>query len=149
MREYLKILSSIIAALLSLALLFSMGLLINEFFSDSENMLGVMLFPFIVVGVGFVLFGIAGSALWFVFFSMIAKYSLHSEDPMMRHVLAACLSTIVCWLIIGLIIFDEGFQGLYEAASLLILVGPVVAVSLVWYKLLYLRHRALDDRRSL
>lgn len=140
MREYLKVLSSIIAALLSWALLFSIGLLINVFFSDSENMLGVVVFPFIVVGVGFVLFGVAGSVLWLLFLFIIAKYSLHLEGPMMRHVLAACLSTIVCWLIIGLIIFDGGFQGLYEAVSLLILIGAVVAVSLVWYKLLYLRH---------
>ena len=136
MRDYLKIISSIVAALLSLALIASVISGIIAFASGGFNIVGAVLFPFAFVWAGFVMFGIIGSLFWLGFLSALGKLSL---GPMNRQVLAACLSIVASWLTISLAMSGGELKRVPEAVFLLVLVVPVVAVSLFWYWFLYLR----------
>jgi len=135
-RAYLKILSSIIAALLSWASIASAVSGVTALVSDNVSIVEALVFPFLLVWAGFMMFGITGSVFWFVFLSVVATHSL---GPMKRQILAACVSTLACWLIIGLAFSGGEFKRLLETATLLVFMVPVVAVSLAWYWFLYLR----------
>lgn len=136
MRDYLKILSSIIAALLSWALLASVVAGVVELVSGGSTIAGVVIFSFAFVWAGFVMFGITGSVFWFGFLSVLGNRPL---GPMLRQVLAASFSTFLSWLIIGWALSDGSVKGMLGSTAVLVLVVPVVAVSLLWYWFLYLR----------
>lgn len=136
MRDYLKILSSIIAALLSLALLASATTGVNALVSNNHNILRDVLWPFLFVWAGFVMFGIIGSVFWFGFLRMLSKLI---SGPMKRQTLAASLSIVATLLTISLALSRWDFEVLLEAAFFLVFIVPVVAVSLLWYWFLYLR----------
>jgi len=136
MRDYLKILSSIIAALLSMAFLVSAVVGIVALISGNPEIASAVLFPFVFAWVGFVMFGIIGSLFWFGF--LRASYTL-SLGPVKRQILASLLSTLVSWLTIASIFSHGQFRQVIEAAPLLVFVVPVVVVSLLWYRFLYLR----------
>src|SRR5690554_7767372 len=88
MRDYLKILSSIIAALLSMAFLVSAVVGIVALISGNPEIASAVLFPFVFAWVGFVMFGIIGSLFWFGF--LRASYTL-SLGPVKRQILASLL----------------------------------------------------------
>lgn len=136
MGNYLRILFSIIAALLSLAMTISVAFGFSALVFGSPDNVQVVFFPFALAWVGFVMFGIIGSVFWFVFLALLDKVSL---EPMKRHILAACLSIVTSWVTIALAMSGGGFKRLPEAAFVLIFIVPVAAVSLFWYWLLYLR----------
>lgn len=136
MRDYFKILSSIIAALFSLAMIVSVALGISALVFGSPGSVKAILFPFVFAWAGFVMFGIIGSVFWFGFLAVLGKISL---SPMQRQILAACLSIGASWLTMALAMSGGGLKQLPEAAFVLVFIVPVVAVSLLWYWLLYLR----------
>jgi hypothetical protein len=141
MRDYFKILISIIAALLSLALIVSVALgatalVSGSFISGSFTIVEAVVFPFAFAWAGFLMFGITGSIFWFGFLAVFGKLSL---GPMTRQILAACLSTVTSWISISVAMSGGKFTRVPEAAFLLVFVVPVVAVSLLWYRFLYLR----------
>lgn len=136
MRDYFKILSSIIAALFSLAMIVSVALGISALVFGSPGSVKAILFPFAFAWAGFVMFGIIGSVFWFGFLAVLGKISL---SPMQRQVLAACLSVVASWVTMVLAMSGGGLKQLPEAAFVLVFIVPVVAVSLLWYWFLYLR----------
>jgi hypothetical protein len=136
MRDYIKILSSIIASLATLAVLASAIRGGYALISGSSNIAQAFLFPFVFVWFGFVLFGIIGSALWFGILKLTGTLAI---GQMTRHVVAASLSAGASWLVLGLLASGGNSQALLETAPLLIIVVPVVALSLLWYWFLYLQ----------
>lgn len=145
MRDYLKILSSISAALLSFALLASAIFGINALVSGSPHTAELMFLPFAFAWAGFVMFGITGSVFWLGLLSVLGK---RPKGPMKRQILAASLSTLLSWLALGLAMFPGQLTGVLESIVLLVLVVPVVAVSLLWYWFLYLRPKLGKPNRG-
>lgn len=136
MRDYLKILCSIIAALLSVVLITSVVAGITAFVSGSLHIGEAVLLPVWLAWGGFVMFGVTGSVFWLGFLTMLDKLAL---GPMKQHILAAGLSTVTSWLTIVLATSGGDFKRLSEAVFFLVFLVPVVAVSLIWYWVLYIR----------
>lgn len=143
MRDYLKILCSIIASLISLALLASTVSAIAVLISSRFDIYRAVLIPFVFAWVGFVMFGVIGSALWFGFSRVLGMLSI---GPMKLQVIAASLSTVASWLTVSVVMSGGKFDALPGTAFLFILVVPVVAISLLWYWYLYQRKKINDAR---
>lgn len=136
MRDYFKILSSIIAALISLTLLISAIVAVGALLADSSGSASGVLFPFVVAWIGFLMFGVTGSVFWFAALKAMGSLTI---GAMKKNAVAACFSTIASWLIPAVIIFRDDLEELPETGFILAPVVPVVACSLLWYWLLYLR----------
>lgn len=145
MRDYLKILSTIIAALLSLAAFASVVIGVHAAVTDSPNIAGVMAVPFAIVWAGFVMFGIVGSVFWYAF---LVALSTRNLSPLKRHSLAAALAVIATFLAVALAFSQGKLAVIKEAAPVLIIVVPVVAISLFWYWFLYLRLRPRQSNKN-
>lgn len=138
MRDYLKILSSITAALLTLTVLVSVISGIFSLASGRNEVSEAMLFPFVIAWVGFISFGITGSIAWFVF---VRAFDEKRLGPMSRHVVSASMATAASWLTVAFTFSGGGVKEFFEASVLLIPVVPVVALSLLWYWCLFYRSR--------
>jgi hypothetical protein len=133
MREYFKILSSIAIALLFLTMVFS-G--ISALVVDERRVLQALSFPFVVAWIGFLIFGIIGSALWLLMFKMFWG---KASGGMRGHLFSAITSALIS--VTGLAIISlslgSGWESFTKTYAFLVMVFPVVFVSLYVYKCLY------------
>jgi len=126
MREYLKILCSIIIALICSAILISIVVGAHSYLTEQSNILGAFLFPFVVAWIGFLMFGVIGSLLWRLFLHLLHRVEL---GYMRKHIISSVTSAFLCVTALALFQFSSYF--------LLIFVLPIVLFSLYIYHKLY------------
>lgn len=128
-KEYLKILTSITMSLFVLATVISLFIGLVELFGRQK--FDSMLFPYLIAGIGFVMFGLVGSLLWFLILALINKIKAITFE---YHVVSAVISTVLT--IGGFGLYASGFNldKFLDAYIFLIFVAPVVIGSLVIYK---------------
>jgi hypothetical protein len=129
MKEYFKILLSIIASLLILASIAAVIIGLVELFGGGKYQ--GMIFPFFIAAVGFIMFGIVGSGLWFAAFAVISR---SKEYTFKLHVISASLATIISLLGVALWSSDFKSNAFVELLPLAIYVVPVVVGSLIVHK---------------
>jgi len=137
MKEYFKIVLSIIASLLILSTCFSIAIGISEFYGRGEYW--AMIMPYFVVTVGLVMFGILGSAFWF---SILALISGVGDYSFRAHVVSACLSTLITVTLVSLLISGANFSRFLEGLTICMAVVPVVALSILILWVLFYRKLA-------
>ena len=137
MRVYLKILSAIVIALVLLSLLATIALSVTRVGPTSD-----ILFRFLFIAlVGFLMFGISGSLLWFTFFRLLDQLNLGS---VVKHTLAAAAATPATTLLLALLQYHErgDAEALWSTLGVFLwFVVPVAAVSVGCYWWLYLTDR--------
>jgi len=136
MREYLKILSSIIIALICSALLISIVTVMHSYLTEQRNILGTSLFPFVIAWVGFLMFGIIGSLLWRLCLHFLSRVEF---EHMKKHAISSMISAFICVTLLACTQFSGGIVALFRVYYLLILVLPIVFISLYIYRKLYSR----------
>lgn len=136
MRDYLKILLSVIAALLSLAALIAVVTAVTVLASGNDLSADPLVFPFAIAMAGFMLFGITGSIVWFGTDKALGDISLGALG---RQVICAASGALasVAFVVVG--ISGPGGIGLSDVFIPLALVVPVVTVSVLWYWGLFIR----------
>ena len=134
MREYLKILSSIIIALICSAILISIVAGVHSYLTEQSNILGAFLFPFVVAWVGFLMFGVIGSLLWLLFLHLLRRVEL---GYMRKHIISSVTSAFLCVTILALFQVSGSITDLLSGYFLLIFVLPIVCFSLYIYHKLY------------
>lgn len=134
MRDYFKILSSMLVALLTLAATVAVVASIYTLSSGSRDISEDVFLPFLVALMGFILFGIPGSIFWLVFFRALGG-SLGGS--MKRHLIAASMSVVASIGLSCVLFFRGGISELDEVAVFVVPVLIVAAFSLFWYWLLF------------
>lgn len=134
MRDYFKILSSMIVALLTFALVVAMIASIYTLATGGRDISDDLFLPFLLALIGFILFGIPGSIFWLVFFRALSG-SLGSV--MKRHLIAASMAVVSSVTLSVALFFRGGLSELGEVAVFLVPVILVAAFSLLWYWLLF------------
>ncbi|MDO3383014.1 hypothetical protein [Gilvimarinus algae] len=136
MKEYFKIVASIVISLLALSTCFSILIGASEWYGGRDY--EAMIFPYIVAIVGLIFFGVLGSAFWFSFLVLISGIKSYSFRG---HVVSACLSTIVTVFLVSFLASGADFSQFLVGLYFYIVVIPVVASSLLVLWFLYFRGR--------
>lgn len=136
MRDYLKILASVIAALLSMAALIVVVIAVVIFVSADSLSAEPILFPFVIALAGFMMFGISGSIVWFVTYRALGQRPV---SPMGRHAIGASCGVLASVTFEVVTFSSHGGIKLTDFLVPLALVVPVVAVSLLWHWALFIR----------
>lgn len=142
MRDYLKILSSIVLALLFLATVISIIAGTFSLVADSSTVTEAVSLPFIIASMGFILFGITGSLLWLYFQKLLGNTI---ANLMGRQVIAASLSVVANCLLFVMIFTAGGSIYLKDIATILVFIVPVVVCSLLIYWRLYAKPKQHND----
>ncbi|WP_299589114.1 hypothetical protein [uncultured Microbulbifer sp.] len=140
MREYFRILSSISITLILVAVLASLLSGVIAIMAASQNVLRAFMFPFVVSWIGFLMFGVIGSALW----TLIFNYSdFWKVSKMIRQSAAALISMFVTLSIFclfsGLSSDSKAIEYFVAPYLLAVVVFPVVLASIFIYKFLYVK----------
>jgi hypothetical protein len=142
MPEYLKILISIILAIISIAIFFSAIALVFEahsyYINEKNNLTFGLGIVWIVAWFGFLLFGITGSILWRLYFAALSSWS---GSFMRKHVYSSLLSGFTCTSFFALTQFNQGITEVVKIYAILILVLPVIFASLIIYRKCYASNR--------
>ncbi len=138
MREYFKVLSSIVISLLAIAIISSpISGLCAFVFAESE-IFSYFVIPFVIAWFGFVLFGLIGAALWVVFFKAL---KLKSFNVMQKQSICAFLSMLcilsVAAIVLGVVLSHRGLYYFLLPYLFIAPVLPVILGSLFVYKRLY------------
>lgn len=135
LRDYLKIISAILAAMLTLIIFMTAAILFFEEMKFTEAVGLSMGFAL----AGFLFFGITGSVIWVSCLSIVRRHSL---NLVYQHGVSALVATGASFLIFFLAMSGGDLRQLLSALRILIFVVPAVTLSLFWYWLFYLRGRA-------
>lgn len=142
MSEYLKILISIILAIISIAIFFSAIALIFEahsyYVNEKNNLTFGLGIVWIFAWFGFLLFGIAGSILWRLYLAALRSWPC---GFMRKHIYSSLLSAFTCTSFFALTEFNHGVAEVVKIYATLILVLPVVFASLIIYRKRYASNR--------
>ena len=142
MREYFKILSSIVIALICLTLLVSLISWLWTISTEQKYAVRSFALPFVFAWVGFLMFGILGSLLWRLFFHMFNSFSL---GVMRKHLLSSMLSAFICVSLFALSQLNSGFIDIARTYVLLVFVVPVVFLSFYIHRKLYANNKTIQN----
>lgn len=139
MREYGKILGSIVLALFTLATVLAGSTVLYDLATGEEMFAEAFTLPYLIALMGFILFGVSGSLLWLFFLRILGSVP---ASFLLRHALAVGMAAVACF--VGFIlIFGGGVSNLANGIILLGFIFPVAGASLLCYWLVFYppRHR--------
>lgn len=148
MHTYLKILSAIVLSLLLWSTIAGVSLLLYTwFFSDKiyggQPDLDIVLLPGVFALVGFVLFGLTGSLLWFILFRIMRKIQW---PEFKKHTIAAYCSSLLSPIILWYLYDERDLQRMLSYLGIMLcLIVPIVSMSLHLYRKIYLRDTSLTS----
>lgn len=143
MREYGKILGSIVLALFTLATVLAASTVLYDLATGKDVFAESFTLPYLVAMMGFILFGVSGSLLWYFFLRILGTAP---ASFLLRHALAAGMAVVACFA--GFIfIFGSGTSNLGNAIVLLGFIFPVAGASLLCYWLVFYRPDTKDKNQ--
>ena len=137
MKSYLKIISSIFIASLSLAIITALISALVMIFKGEFDIRGITI-PFVFAWFGFLIFGIPGSIIWLISFVALKVSSLEKTK---RHYVAVVISIIVCTPIVAYIESGINFSAIGESLFLLVFIIPVALTGLFIHWFLFIREK--------
>lgn len=127
MKEYAKILGSILLSLISISFIASILIGLNELIGEGK--FDGMVFPFFVALIGFICFGIFGSAIWYAILVFVSGEKVFTFK---NHVVSAVGSTIITVILFSLLVSRFRMDVFVELLAFYFAVIPVVVVSLIF-----------------
>ena len=137
MISYLKIISSIFLASLSLAIIAALISTAVMIFKGEFDIRGVTM-PFVFAWFGFLIFGIPGSIIWLMSFVALKVSSMENAK---KHYIAVAISIIVCTPIISYVESGINLAAIGDSLFLLVLIIPTALTGLLIHWFLFIREK--------